>query len=327
MSAELGTLALSLLALLGFGVLTSLGSALAWPALERSLRGSHPAQRARWLFAFATAATWLPLLLLCLCLAPGFLALIGVSQDHCLRQSDRAHLCFAHPRLALSLPLGIVLSAAIAVLVAGGVRGARRLARWHDELSGLGLAGGVSLASGARRIDSPRPFSVTLGLWRPEIWVSSALVEALPSAQLEIVVEHERAHVRRRDSLRRLVAAVLSRPHLPIVRRRVLAELALACEEACDESAARLGDRLAVAETVLAVERLIAQATPHPSLVGFGDGGVAERVRSLLEPAPAEPASALHWWLGSALAIGAMWLAHPLHHLTERWLGWLLSVL
>ncbi|HXK24642.1 MAG TPA: M56 family metallopeptidase [Myxococcota bacterium] len=327
MSAELGTLALSLVALLGFGVSTSLGSALAWPALRHALRRSHPERSARCLFAFATAATWLPLLLLCLCLAPGFLALIGVSQDHCLRQADRAHLCFAHPRLALTLPLGIVLSAAIAVLVAGSVRGARRLARWQRELTGLRLVGGEPLAAGARRIESLRPFSVTLGLWRPEVWVSSALVAALPSAQLAIVLEHERAHVRRRDSLRRLVAAVLSLPQLPAVRRRVLAELALACEQACDEAAARLGDRLAVAETVLAVERLIAQATPHPSLVGFGEGGVAERVRSLLEPAPAEPASPLHWWLGTALAIGAVCLAHPLHHLTERWLGWLLSVL
>jgi len=327
MSAELGTLALSVIALLGFGLATSLASALAWPALRRGLRRSHPARRACWLSAFASAATWLPLLLLCLCLAPGFLALVGLTEDHCLRHADHAHLCFAHPRLALTVPLGVVLSAAVAVLVVGSLRGAQRLARWQRELAGLRLAGGLPLAAGARRIDSPRPFSLALGLWRPEIWISSALVEALPRAQLEIVLAHERAHVRRRDSLRRLVAAVLSLPHLPAVRRRVLLELALACEEACDEAAARLGDRLAVAETVLAVERLIAHATPHPSLASFGDGSVARRVRSLLGPAAAEPTPALHWWLGSALAVGAAWLAHPLHHLTERWLGWLLSVL
>ena len=327
MSDELGTLALAVIAWIGFALATSFGCALAWPALRRPLLRVEPERRARWLLALAAAPTIVPLLLLALCLAPGFMSLVGLREDHCLRQAGHVHLCFAHPRLPLTPPLGALLAASFAALVASGARGARRLARWHRELAGLRLTGGAGLAPGVRRIESERPFSVTLGLWRPEIVVSTALVESLSPGQLAIVLDHERAHARRRDSLWRLVAAVLSRPHAPGVRRALLSELAVASEQACDEAAGRHGDRLDVAETILAVERLLGHGPPHPSLAGFGGSAVEERVRSLLAPRATEPPQAGGWWVGALLALGAMLLAHPLHHLTEHLLDLLLRAL
>lgn len=178
-----------------------------------------------------------------------------------------------------------------------------------------------------RRISSRRPFSLTSGFWRPEIWVSTGLSEALAPAQLEVVVAHERAHARRRDSLRRLLAAVGSLPHLPPIRRALRDELALASEQACDEAAGReVGDRLAVAEAILAVERLLARAPQHPALSAFGGSAVEARLESLLAAEAAPPGGG--GWFAAGVALFALaLLALPLHHATEHALGLLLRLL
>jgi beta-lactamase regulating signal transducer with metallopeptidase domain len=132
-------------------------------------------------------------------------------------------------------------------------------------------------------------------------------------------VAHERAHAVRRDALVLTVARVLTLAHLPHVRRRILADLALACEQACDEEAARAcGDRVRVAETIVAAERAAATASPSPVAgLAFGGGEVVHRVESLLA-APVDGARTrrLRWILlaaGAALAAAAP----HVHHWTE----------
>jgi beta-lactamase regulating signal transducer with metallopeptidase domain len=168
--------------------------------------------------------------------------------------------------------------------------------------------------------ESASPFAFAAGLRRPRVHVAASLVECLPTAQLAAVVEHERAHARRRDPLTRLTARLLSRAHLPGLRRRLLHALAIASEQACDaEAGRRLGDRLLVAEAILAVERLLARSGPAPAgIAGIDGSSVAPRVRALLEPEPSLPrrgraAAALALVLLVSLA-----LADPLHHATEH---------
>ena len=128
-------------------------------------------------------------------------------------------------------------------------------------------------------------------------------------------------------ALRTLVAHVLSWLHLPAVRRSILAELELATERACDEEAAsRLGDRLVVAEAILAVERLLASTSArHPGpLLAFGGSSVPARVHGLL----AEPVARRGrggWWTAGGLLVACLLLADPLHHATEHLLGLLLG--
>jgi beta-lactamase regulating signal transducer with metallopeptidase domain len=174
-----------------------------------------------------------------------------------------------------------------------------------------------------RCIESERNFSLTGGLWRREIYVSSAMANALPPRLLEAVIAHERAHARRRDGLRMLAARVLSWPQLPRVRRSILAELDLATELACDEQAgSRLSDRLVVAEAILAAERLLASTSwraPGP-LLAFGGSSVPARVQSLLAAPPTQGTLPGRWMVG--LLLLASWLlADPLHHATEHLLG------
>ncbi len=116
-------------------------------------------------------------------------------------------------------------------------RGARELARTWRYVAELRSVARAGLGAGVRIVASERPFSLATGLARGEIWVSSALVDVLSQDELEVVLAHERAHLERRDPLRRAAAATLSFPLWPSVRRSVLSELVLASEQACDEAA------------------------------------------------------------------------------------------
>jgi hypothetical protein len=98
-------------------------------------------------------------------------------------------------------------------------------------------------------------------------------------------------------------------------------EIEIAAEQACDEeTGVHVGDRMAVAEAILAVERLAqsnrSQTVPAGA-VGFGDCAVARRVESLLKE-PKLPRSL--WPLGLVLAlalVAALLGSSSLHHTTE----------
>ena len=85
----------------------------------------------------------------------------------------------------------------------------------------------------------PNP-AFTAGWWRPLVFVASDLPMRLSREELEAVLAHEAAHVRRRDPLRlfllRFLAAVLF--WLPAIRR-LAEDLADEAEIAADDAAAR----------------------------------------------------------------------------------------
>jgi beta-lactamase regulating signal transducer with metallopeptidase domain len=106
-----------------------------------------------------------------------------------------------------------------------------------------------------------------IGLFRPHIVVSTALIELLDQAELDAVLAHEASHQRRRDPLRLLVAGVAIRglffvPALPDLARaaRVTTEV-----EADAAAADRYGNSnlIRALKTVLeAVSRTPAGASP-----------------------------------------------------------------
>jgi hypothetical protein len=314
---------------LSFAVATSLAVTLAWRARGRRFMRMHPRHRAGVALAAAAAPSVVPTLLVLACLEPGLAGLVEWHPDHCLSHADHLHACVVHATGALHAPVGLVLALVGAAILAVLGRGTRELAWTRRYLAALRLGAGPALGPGIRIAASERLFSLATGLVRGEIWVSSALVEALSEDELDVVLMHERTHLERRDLLRRAAATALSFPFWPSVRRSVLSELALASEQACDEAAGRrLGDRLRVAEAILAVERLAGAAlrsTP-PGLPAFGGCAVSRRVASLLEAEPAAPALRGACWTAFVLAAAALVLAaDPLHHATEHWLRILLG--
>ncbi len=324
MTSALATLGLIVAAWLLFATLSSLAVMLGWRAASVRLTKLHPKRRAGIALAAAVAPSALPTLLVLLCISPGLAALLGWHGDHCLAHGGHPHLCLVHWTGALHAPLLVALGLGMAALAFVFVRGGTALLRTRRFLSALRASTGEGPSGSFSIAPSMTPFSFAAGFRRREIWVSSALSGALSRQQLDVVLEHERAHLARRDPLRRAAAELLSLPLWPSTRRRILVELVLATEQTCDELAAkRAGSRLGVAEALLAVERLAGSAspaTPHV-LPAFGGAHVAARVRSLLDDPRREPSSPwVAWATASSVPVFLGLAADPLHHLTEHWL-------
>jgi Zn-dependent protease with chaperone function len=319
---------LELAALLGVGatLLSAATCALLYPLSRRRLQRVVPERRARLLSALAAAPLALPAVLAALCLVPSILAAVGLHRDHCPHHAEHFHLCVTHRPPALPLPWsGFSLLGAVPLVgaLAVGAVGASRARRLRESLE-LGLE--RALRGDVRLVASPLAFCVTAGVLRPGIIVSERFAAELPAEQLEAVIEHERAHARRRDGLRKLAAAALSWMHLPALRRRLLGDLSLACEQACDAEAARsIGDRLLVADAILGAERLLSRYGESRAICAFGGSQVPERVERLLdEDLPPRVGRRAEWaWLAAAAA-AALALADALHHLAEHVLARLL---
>jgi Zn-dependent protease with chaperone function len=324
-----GTLALAALAGALFAAATSFALALSGSSLRRRLARLHPAARARAAFAAAVAPSLAPALLVALCFAPGLIAAAGLHGDHCLRHPGHAHLCLAHPGAALPAGAAFAAAAAVAACAASLLAEARRHRRASRWLGGLGRSPSA-LGADVSLVASGAPLSFAAGLLRPRVHLAEGLVSSLAPEQLAAVLAHERAHARRRDPLARALARTLSWPHLPRMRRALLGEHALAAEQACDAEAAReVGDRLAVAEAILAVERLFAPGAgaPPAGQPAFAGDAVAARVEALLAAEPPQrgaPAARLAIPLALAALLAR---ADPLHHATEHALGLLLAAL
>ncbi|QDP95131.1 M56 family metallopeptidase [Microlunatus elymi] len=146
----------------------------------------------------------------------------------------------------------------------------------------------AALLDRAVLLDDPVPDAFSLPKPVDRIFLTNAMVNRLNPAEREIVLLHERAHLRYHHGWLRL-AAQLAADFVPVLRPAATAARA-ATERWADEYAARrIGDRRAVALAIARVGLL------HPSTQSdvpagvrsaAGDGEVPRRVRALLAPAP-----------------------------------------
>jgi Zn-dependent protease with chaperone function len=135
----------------------------------------------------------------------------------------------------------------------------------------------------------PSP-AFTVGWIRPRVYVDARLAEYLSTDELEAVLAHEAAHVRRRDPLRfsalRFLACMLF--WLTAVRRLV-EDLIDEAEVMADDVAVR-GRPLALASALLTLAQWRA---PTPTGVGFGDRDMLDRRIRRLAGQPVGPRSRL----------------------------------
>ena len=85
-----------------------------------------------------------------------------------------------------------------------------------------------------RIIDTPHPLAWSAGLLRPQVYVSSGLLQRLTAAQLQMVLLHEYCHCWRRDNLRKLLLHWATLFWLPPLRRHFRRAYALSTEQLCD---------------------------------------------------------------------------------------------
>jgi len=233
----------------------------------------------------------------------------------------------------VDVTLAATAAIAFAMLAAGAVRGAsawwragRRARLWMRAASPVELKG---CAVPAFQIDAPRPLMALAGIVRPQLIVSTGLIEALTPEELAAAVAHELGHHRARDNFKRLAMRAAPDvlrwlgPSHGLERR-----WAAAAEHTADRSASSAGDRtrFALASALVKVARLMpAQAsTGEPISTLVGGGEIAARVRDLVNERPSDPTRRSRvvgrLLLGVAvvaLALGYAPMLEQVHHATE----------
>lgn len=319
----MGLVILAATAWLLFLVSTGLLFSIVFFGMRRSMRRLHPDPRADILRVIAVGPVAFASLGLMLCFAPKLVAGRSSGVDHCHQHADtHAHFCLIHrPDGAVygaDLQVGLMVLG-LAILTFVGTR-LWRLRRSSESLRQLVRTARPDAARQAWWIETEQPVALSVGVMRSQTLLSSGLMKLFPERLLDSIVMHERAHARRRDGLWRIVTELMSFGHMPSTRRMILSELELACEQACDEEAGEfLGDRVQIAEALLAMERLRQDTREAvPAALAFGEHQLPARVESLLAASPGHR-STRRWMvaLGLGAVLGAILVADPLHHFTE----------
>lgn len=309
-----------------FGALLS---RLVFGHLQSRLTETDPTTRARLLFVLLLLPMFVAFALAVAFSAP--LAYFDAGHGwHCGGDMQgNAALCQWHaPQVVLPGWLALTgllfgLLAALATLF-----GVRRLMSALDKLETLRRMAQPAERSDYFRLETSNPIGFAAGLKRGQIFVSRGLENSLSAGELEIVLAHERVHIRRHDILFALAVQALSYLLWPETGRNLRAQWRLAIEQRCDETVAeQVGDRLRVAACLVTVARLQKGCSAQPNNVvacHLIDSDLTTRVESLLA-GPARPHPPVSAWIAgivafvsaSSLAIGV-----KLHHWTE----WLLPV-
>jgi Zn-dependent protease with chaperone function len=156
-----------------------------------------------------------------------------------------------------------------------------------------------------------------LGILKPQVYISQGLLEHTSEDDLALMLAHERAHVARRDPLRRLIASVGLILHLPGTAHLLDRLLTRTQEMAADADAVRtVGDRVRMAEALVRFARL--QGPVRTAAVEFGSGDLEARVRELLNPHQGRGVSTVALFgCSAALCLLALFSAHGLHYLAQ----------
>lgn len=317
MSANLSLFAVALVVALALG---SVLGAVAVSLLRARVLACDPVTRHRALSLLAALPLAIGATLALSASLPALLSLLVPALDHCdLHDDHHAHLCFVHAPHTISPVVSLLLVALAAIGAWRIIRGARRLHRARQLLRALVASCEPTDVPGVSMVESPLPICVAAGLLRPRILIARRLLHDWDPEQREIVLAHERAHVRRRDALVAALARVACAFHLPGIGKWLVDELAVAAEQACDEAAAQaVGDRDEVAAAIVTVQRAWLHGGAVPVLgPGFAIDALERRVRSLLAD-PLPPRSlALPRFCLLALSLAALAGASTLHHVAE----------
>ncbi|HEX8160479.1 MAG TPA: M56 family metallopeptidase [Pyrinomonadaceae bacterium] len=131
-----------------------------------------------------------------------------------------------------------------------------------------------------------------VGWLRPVILVPACALAGLSAAQLEAIIAHELAHVRRHDYLVNLLQSLVEtllffHPAVWYVSRRARAEREHACDDLAVEAT---GDVLVYARALAELEQLRRPAPVSRLALAASGGSLVGRIQRLLKPQPRPPA-------------------------------------
>lgn len=248
---------------------------------RRRLAAAGPAVERR---AAALALLLPPALALVAMVSVGLAPLQGI--DHCEAHGHHLHLCLVHGAAWATRPLAVALATGVAVMLAlGAWSGLGGLRRTRAAVRALARAGSHRRVAGVDVVVAPfdRRLSFTAGVWRPRIYVSSAVWERLDEDERAALLAHEVAHARGRDVLCGLVLAAAGALGAPGVAGALERRWRAATERLRDREAAEVvGDPALVGAALVAVARVPAAPAFAGALDATADGELAGRVDALL---------------------------------------------
>lgn len=260
--------------------------ALAFPAtwlLSAATLLALPVARRLSPVARAEAASWIALLpglgagvLVAAVSVPSLLYGLGLGPDHCLGHAHHPHVCLWHGAL---LPPWLAWVGAVGWALFAGRLTEVAVSLVRAERTGAALAALGTVRRGVHIVPATLAVCHAVGLVRPKVLVSQAVVERLGDRELRAAVAHEQAHVDRSDPRWSAVLAVASSV-APLTSGRWITLWREAAEQAADDVAASVTDGPTVARALVSVARL--RLDPAPGLA-FAAGGLESRVRRLLE--------------------------------------------
>jgi len=192
------------------------------------------------------------------------------------------------PWLEWAVTIWLVGASAFSVRLLGGWAMAARLRwtstrpapiEWLWAMDGLRARLGLARAVGLR-VSAMVELPVTIGAWRPLILVPVGMLTGLPAAQVEVLLVHELAHIRRHDYLVNLLqslaeALLFYHPAVWWVSGHIRVER----EHCCDDAAVAHGDVLAYVKVL--AELAGSRPIRLPAVAANG-GSLADRIARLL---------------------------------------------
>jgi len=202
----------------------------------------------------------------------------------------------ALPWGVLAWGLGVL---GFALRLGGGAWRVRRVRRssspaspaWRDRLQALadrmGVVGSVGLRQSGR-VDGP----VLAGWWRPVILVPAGFLSGLPPAQVEALLLHELAHVRRHDVLvGRFQAIVETLLFFHPGTWWVSTQVRQTREACCDDLVVQAGsERTTYAQALAALAERAVEGRATAWAPAASDGSLLDRIQRLVVP-PEAPSS------------------------------------
>lgn len=260
---------LAFAALLAINALGSVMTTILWRVFEGPTRGWSATVRVELLFALRTAPLAGSLLCVAALLLPAYIA----------HEPQHSNEIVSGKLVLLSLisifGLGLALRRGLAAW-----RATRRLvADWMLRAEPFRLD---CINIPAYRLTHSFPVIALVGVVRPRLFIAAQLFDALSSEELAAAALHERAHLARRDNLKRLLVRaccdVLSVMPCGRTLERIWTEES---ERAADEYAARLGgtaQALSLASALVKIARLVPvgeQPTMPAGAFLIGEAGTA----------------------------------------------------
>ncbi len=159
-----------------------------------------------------------------------------------------------------------------------------------DDLAAL--LGSLQIAGRTRIITCDVPVALCYGLVRPRVLLSTGVLDRVSHGELEAILRHERAHLRRYDSLRLMLARALADALPAHAAMRTLATvLPLTQELAADRAVLSAVGAEALATALLKIGDALGPLQGQPVAVG-GFSALNARIDQLLGgPPPRVPSS------------------------------------